>query len=286
MRELNFTGGELFLVKDIDELFQYAKNNHITKIVVNTNGSINLKVYNLSSIDLLIFSVHGIGHLHDQITNVLGSFKKVINAIHYALNQKCKVGINTVVVPQNFTKLKDIYEYFKNFNLAFHAFNMYIDRKNFLKKINEYISIFPKYIQFLETIPEERRKLCHGMQNILIKDKEFFDNPIPLALCAGGKYKLVIDYKGDIYPCRYFQSKQYYCGNIFKDDLTKVWKNGKGFKIFRNIVLENKLPAECRTCFKRKKCFGGCLIWRVYNKKLNYYEKDIRCELGNAYIRS
>jgi radical SAM protein with 4Fe4S-binding SPASM domain len=286
VREVNFTGGEPFLVKKIDKLFRYAKSKGIKKIMVNTNGSIDLRTCDLSNVDVIIFSVHGIENIHDQITGVPGSFKKVIKAIKYAINQKIKVGINTVVVPQNIALLEDIYEYFKDFNLIFHAFNMFIDRKNFLKKLKEYISLFPKYIRYLETIPEERRKLCHGMQNIIIKDKKFFDTPIPLPLCAGGKYKLVIDYQGNIYPCRYFQTKQYYCGNIFKDDLAKVWKNGKGFKIFRDIVLKEKIPPECKTCFKVKKCLGGCLIWRVYNKKTHSYEKDIRCEIGNTYIRS
>lgn len=287
VRELNFTGGEIFLFKNVDELFQYAKKtNGIKKIMINTNGFIDLTKHDLSNIDSIIFSVHGIGNIHEQITGVSGSFKAATTAINYALNQKCKVGINTVVVPQNINMLKGIYDYFKNLNLIFHAFNLFIDKENFSKRIEEYADIFPKYIQFLKTVPKERRKLCHGMQNILIKDKEFFASNIPLPHCAAGKYKLVVDYKGDIYPCRYFQTEQYRCGNIFKNDLVKIWRNGKGFKIFRKIILEDKLPSECKSCFKRGKCHGGCLIWRVYSKKLQYYEKDIRCEFGNAYIRS
>jgi len=176
--------------------------------------------------------------------------------------------------------------YFKDLDLNFHAFNLYIDCENFSKKVQEYKKIFPKYLKFLKTVPKEKRKLRHGMHNIFIKDKDFFHSTIPLPHCAAGKYKLVVDYKGDIYPCRYFQTKKYLCGNAIEDDLAEIWKNGKGFKYFRDIILKNELPLQCQSCFKKDKCRGGCLAWRIYNKELECYEKDIRCEFGNAYIRS
>jgi radical SAM protein with 4Fe4S-binding SPASM domain len=118
------------------------------------------------------------------------------------------------------------------------------------------------------------------------KKKKYYNRPIPLPSCAGGKYKIVIDFKGDVYPCRYFQTKKFFCGNIFKEKLERIWRNGKGFKFFRNIILYDILPPECRVCYKRSVCFGGCLIWRIYNKKQGCYEKDIRCKLGAAYIGS
>ena len=286
VRELNFSGGEIFLYKDIDDLFKYAKSCGIKKIVVNTNGLGDLSSHNLADIDNLIFSIHGIEKVHDQITGINGSFKIAKKSIETALSKKCLVGINTVVTVKNIKTLKEIYDRFKGLKLIFHSFNLSIDRKKFSKGDWEGEKFFTEYLNFINAIPKSRKKLRHGMQNIVISDKKFFDSAIPLPHCAAGKYKLIIDYKGDVYPCRYFQTKKYLCGNIIKGDIKKIWKNGSGFKFFREIVLKNKTPDECQNCFKKYKCLGGCLAWRIFNKKTKNYEKDIRCKPGNAFIGS
>lgn len=286
VRELNFSGGEIFLFKNASKLFKYSKKKGIKKIVANTNGFIDFSDYDLSNIDELVFSVHGIGRLHDKIVGANGSFKALEKAMSHVLRygREFKVGINTVVVPQNITALSEIYDHFKDKEFIFHAFNLSIDQENLPNKLQEYESLFRKYFKFLRTVPEKKRKLRHGMQNIFIRDKDFFHSPIPLPHCAAGKYKLVIDYRGDVYPCRYFQNEKFLCGNIFKQDLADIWRTGKGFKFFRDIVLKNELSLGCQDCFKSHKCRGGCLAWRIYNKELKYYDKDIRCEFGNAYL--
>jgi len=285
IREINFSGGEIFLFKNIDKLFHYAKSVGIKKIVVNTNGLVNLAKHDLSLIDILIFSIHDLQKNHDKITGIRGSFSLVNKAITYAINKRYRVGINTVVCRKNVANLDKIYAHFKKLPLVFHSFNLSINRDSIEDNVSEFELIFLQYLKFLEKIPERRRKLRHGMQNIFVKDKKFFKSPIPLPHCAGGKYKLVIDYQGNVYPCRYFQESKYFCGNILKSNPKTIWKKGKGFKLFRSIIVDKNLPHTCQSCFKKEKCLGGCLAWRIYTKNNKSYEKDIRCDLGNAYIR-
>jgi len=285
VREINFSGGEVFLYKNLSDLLKYFKLNGITKIIVNTNGQIDPQNDLLENIDELVFSVHGLGKNHDKVTGIVGSFEKTCGIIERVTKASSKVAINTVVTLDNYQNLEEIYRFFQRYPLLFHSFNLSIDRKNLVKKLTAYQEMIPVYLDFLKKLPTGKIKLRHGMQNIMINDKDYYrQSYVPLPHCAGGKYKLVIDYKGDIYPCRYFQTKDYYCGNIFTDDLRKVWRFGKGFKFFRDIVLKEKLPSECTTCLKKKKCVGGCLSWRIFNNSLNLYEKDIRCQFGNSYI--
>lgn len=145
-------------------------------------------------------------------------------------------------------------------------------------------SEFKKYINFINKIPKSRRKLRHGMQSIVCDNVPY--QQIPLPNCAGGKYKIVIDFKGDVYPCRYFQNNDYFCGNILTGDARDIWLNGKGFMKFRKIVTDNTLPRRCRTCIKNKKCVGGCLAWRKHETSKKTYREDLRCKLGDAYIRA
>jgi len=285
VNKINFSGGEIFLFPNISELFHYAKKQGIGTLVVNTNGIINLKKHDIDIIDELVFSIHGIKKDHDNITNFPHSFEKALESINYALSKKCHVGINTVVIPENINKLNSIYNFFKKLDINFHSFNLSIDQNKISQNPHKQKKLICSYLKFIKKLPTRRRKLRHGMQNV-IWEKKSFKSAIPLPHCAAGKYKLCIDYQGDIYPCRYFQTDQYKCGNVFKDDLEKVWKNGKGFKLFREMILKNDMPIECTTCYKKYKCRGGCLAWRIYNPKLKQYGRDIRCKFGNAHIRN
>jgi len=285
IRQLNLSGGEVFLYKDIDSLIKYAKRKKFERIVVNTNGLIKISPAISKLTDEIVFSIHGLGKDHDQITGVSGSFKNLFSNLASCLKIRKNVGINTVVSENNIGDLEAIYDHFKDYKLLYHSFNLYIDRENLESKMADYSDLFNQYFAFLKTIPQSRLKLRHGMHNVYIDDKNFYQSTIPLPNCAAGKYKMVIDYKGDIYPCRYFQEEKYLCGNVFSDELQDVWQNGKGFEFFRHFVLANKIPATCESCLKRKKCLGGCLAWRVFNDKLKIYEKDIRCQFGNAYLR-
>ena len=284
IEELNFSGGEIFLYKEVKELFNYAKRHGIKKIVVNTNGQTDITKEDLRDVDELVFSIHALGNKHNQITGRKGAFKEVLKSLNDALKMKrLKVGINTVVSQVNIDELQKIYDYFKDKRLFFHAFNIQIDQNNPTLKMN-IKKIFPEYLTFIKKIPENRRKLRHGMQNIFFK--KFPESIVPLPNCAGGKYKLIVDYKGDVYPCRYFQNKEYYCGNILKGDIQNIWKKGKGFKKFRDVVIRRQYPSKCKSCVKKDKCVGGCLAWRLCGQKTKSRQGDLRCEFGDAYSRT
>jgi MoaA/NifB/PqqE/SkfB family radical SAM enzyme len=118
--------------------------------------------------------VHGIGTLHDQITGAKNAFKRVCKAIDHALSQGCKVAINTVVIPQNVDLLEKIYDYFKKFNLTYHAFHLvnFPDKREFLEKQKKIFEIYPKYLEFLKKIPRKKRFLSFGMYDMLEKEKK------------------------------------------------------------------------------------------------------------------
>jgi len=275
IEELNLSGGEIFLFKNLDQFLSYAKKKGIKKILVNTNGSIPLNNFDLSNIDQLVFSVHDLNNKHDSIVGLPGAFLALKKNINYAQSIKKKIAINTVVSRENFKNLKEIYNFFKNKKLLFYAFNLFIDRKNIISNEKWYKNNFKKYLSFLNTIPRDKLKLRHGLQNVYYNNKSFFKAALPLPHCAAGKYKLIVDYRGDVYPCRYFQEEAYLCGNMLTGDEKNIWKKGRGFEFFRSFIRKDFYPRGCSKCFKKYKCRGGCLAFRkIIN---NQYEKDVRC---------
>ncbi|MDF1496505.1 MAG: radical SAM protein [Patescibacteria group bacterium] len=283
VRQLYFSGGEIFLYKDVELLFEFSKNIGIKFNAVNTNGVIELNKNKLSNVDELIFSIHGINEEHNQTTGLAKSFDRVEKNLQIAFDLVPKIGINTVVTERNIKNLDSIKNYFSKYPVAYHAFNLGVDQKALSTKPNSFDALISSYLAFLQTIPLQKLKLRHGMQNIFRNDACFFDAAIPLPHCAAGKYKLVVDYKADVYPCRYFQNNDFLCGNMLKTDIISIWKNGKGFKPFRSIAKNQSWPKNCSNCLKRFKCLGGCLAWRKLSNN-NEYEKDYRCTIGNAHL--
>lgn len=287
IEKINFTGGEPFLYKDFLSLVDYAKKIGIKEIIVNSNGLVDLSSKNLINIDTLVISVHGLEKMHNKIVKSNRSFTSLLNNIKIAKSQKIAVAINMVVFDDNIDSMLSLYNFLKKFNLAFYSFNLAGD-ENGVKNLSK--NLFTKYFDNLKRIYKKagtKLLLRHGMQNVMVEDKDFFIAQMPLPHCAAGKYKILVNYRGDIFPCSFFQSSDFFCGNILKDDIKDIWEYGRGFKFFRNLAL-NKiiLPIKCNSCFKKDKCLGGCLVWRKYSSKKEIYERDTRCQFGAAHVRA
>jgi radical SAM protein with 4Fe4S-binding SPASM domain len=139
----------------------------------------------------------------------------------------------------------------------------------------------------LAQIPPDKLELKHGYHSIYIDDPNHYSQPLLLPNCAAGKYKLVVDFRGHVFPCNFFRGDKWDCGNLLTDDADEVWQNGKGFAPFRQLVLAEQLPGKCQVCLKKTRCQSGCRAWsKTYQQGGFDYACDIRCELGAAFIGS
>lgn len=285
IRMINFTGGEVILYKNFIDVLLLCKELGIYTSV-NTNGTIDLQNF-YGIIDEVIFSIHGISKLHDDIIGLSGAFNMVSDNLNKSIDHFSKVGINTTVIKSNFDHVMDMINHLKKYRCHYHCINIAIpvNSSGIFVEINQ--DTMSKYFRMIDHTKQiygyEILKL--GMQNIYYSYEEFFTGEIPLPHCAAGKYKIVVDFKGDVYPCCYFQTDDFRCGNIIKENISEIWKSGKGFQIFREIIRQEKFSKTCLTCKKIKRCAGSCAAWRFYtNKKgVDSCDRDPRCKAGNAY---
>lgn len=294
---LNFSGGEVFLYKELKKILQYSKQNGF-KTVINTNGTINVEDC-LDYIDEIIFSVHGLNKTHAEITG-LNVFNRVEENINKASKKNIPLGINMTLVKKNFDEVLDVYNYF-NARYKINKFSPTIaiqsatgTKISELNKIEYNQELFEKYFSILNQIPDKQLDLKQGLHTIYYSDKERYSN-VSIAdssNCIGGKTKLVIDYQGNVYPCNFYQTPEFYCGNIVEDNVFNIWKEGKGFIKFRELALTEDVPSECRNCIKMKKCLSGCRAWtmgymkdskKIENGEIGY-EKDMRCDIVHAFV--
>ncbi|MBO5349639.1 MAG: radical SAM protein [Clostridia bacterium] len=289
IKYLHFSGGENFLYKDYKKILQYSHEKGL-KNLVNTNGYFDIENV-LDYVDNFVFSVHGYKEVHDNIVNVKGAFDKVDKNIEIAVKNDKKVSINTVLIKENINNYEKLYNYLysKYRNKIKYSPTIAIPCKTG-KKIDS-ISIeltkenMQKYLKIIQKIGDKNLIYKHGLHGLCSLDRN--DNDFFMPVCAAGKSKLIIKYNGNVYPCNFFQTDEYMCGNVFKDNLTEIWKHGKGFQIFRKYYLDEDLPKKCTQCKKKNNCYSGCKAWTksymngdIKIKK----ERDERCEIINAFI--
>jgi MoaA/NifB/PqqE/SkfB family radical SAM enzyme len=140
IEEIEFTGGEVTLRKDLPELITYAKKNLGFSVVCLITNGIRLSrrdyVQSLvaAGVDDILFSIHGHdAATHDELTKVPGSFAKILQAIAHAHEYGLRVRTNTVVCKTNFMHMTEIMQLLirkKVDNINLVMFNPVLQAKN------------------------------------------------------------------------------------------------------------------------------------------------------------
>jgi len=291
VRRLNFSGGENFLHPNFVSTIIFAKTEGF-EVIVNTNGTFDCGPIAKYS-DEIIFSVHGFKKIHESITGRQGSFEAAESHLMQVANLLTRVSVNMVLVKSNYEQMNSLFEYFdKLYNL--HKFSPTVSIRSLFgfKHADQALEITEEFLEDykrrIAAIPAQKLELKHGFQTIYFGDPALYTKPVfPLANCAGGKYKLVIDCNGDVYPCNFFRDQEFYCGNILTDDEMKIWRTGKGFERFRKLALQETIPQKCHTCLKKARCMSGCRAWSSQYQNGGFENvSDLRCQIGNAFIGS
>ncbi|NLA74079.1 MAG: radical SAM protein, partial [Deltaproteobacteria bacterium] len=133
IRELDITGGEPFLLDDIDRIFSgiaaLSKKNlkKLKSAAVTTNGFLTERVvektekilseFNKAGLDLVVVcALDGIGEVHEKIRNVKEAFNRVSSTIDKLSDLRSRysnlvIGIKTTILPVNIDELQKISKY-------------------------------------------------------------------------------------------------------------------------------------------------------------------------------
>jgi len=291
VRRLDFTGRESFMYPDFDTLVDWCKK-HGYEVRINTNGTFDVSNV-LQNVDEIVFSVHGIGRIHDEIVGKVGSFDLAEANIKRTVFAGVRASINMSLVKSNYHQMLEVFNYFEStygihkfapsipvlsrFGSAFKEVALVLNRE-----------ILEDYMDNLKKISKHKLMLKHGFHSIFINDREHYhDTGLLLPNCAAGKYKLIVESDGKVFPCNFFKGEEFFCGNILTDNEYQIWRSGKGFECFRQLVLGEKIPEECANCLKKSRCYSGCRAWSLTYEEGGFENvKDRRCDIGSAFIGS
>jgi len=248
---LTFSGGEIFLRKDLPEIIREARRLHFA-VRLLTNGTL----INDEMVDeivewhpeLIAFSVYDLDpSIHDNITKRQGSLAKTLRAILTLREKNVPVKISSVLMKSNIGGYRRLYSFAKEIGAQFQ-----IDYRITPKADG---SLVP--LQYHITEQEVKQVLSDP---VFSREYETADsdsiqgytgifNEIP---CGAGHMSCYISPYGIITPCVQVPIK---CGSLREKTFSEIWSKSSKLKAFRAIRFSDmpkcarcELFAYCRPC--------------------------------------
>lgn len=253
MRVLNLTlsGGEPMLHKEFSNFLRKCRENDFSVNVLTNLTLVNdeiideMKMNPLLSVQVSLYSMDPI--IHDEITQVKGSFNKTINAILELIKNDIPLQISCPIMKQNknsYTEVKkwaerqkihvgDDYGIIAEYNHMTENLSCRLSINEIKELINYKIKNDSNYLEQIEMAAEKK-------ENIVATDP----------VCTVCRSTICIDDKGNVYPCEGWQD--YVVGNVKEDSLNDIWDNSKKVQYLRSI--QNQDFPKCVKCPDRKYC--------------------------------
>ena len=252
---INISGGEPLLRKDLFQIMTEITAMGFDWGMVSNGSLITdsvIEKMKASGMKTITVSLDGLRETHDSLRHLPGSYDKIIEAL-----KKLKAAafldhlqVTFTANKRNVYEFEELYEILNPIGLdsirvsfmdpigrALDNTNLLLNREEilYITGLANKINSNPKNTQIIWGCP-------HFLNNLL--DRRRF-------MCFTGIYGASILFNGDIFVCPNVPHRQEFIqGNILKDSLSEVWKNG--FEYFRN----RPLPEKCEACEYKEKCKG------------------------------
>ena len=230
--QISISGGEPMIRKDFIAILKFLHESYDGRIVLLTNGTL-IDKNNVQSlmkyVNEINISVDGIDEETCEKVRGKGVFSEVINAVELLQSYGYRE-IALSMISDRFHRKKDLE----------------------FEKLNERLHTTPVIRSFT---PEGRGK---ENQDLLENDNYYAETPyiykedfIPCT-CTAGSEKILIDHRGNIYPCQYFKENKYLMGNILTSGVSDVIRN------YRISIIQEFFPHNHEYC---SECSVNTFCW-------------------------
>lgn len=260
--EVVFIGGEMFVRKDIIDIIKMARSMFF-KVVLDSNISLLdeenvnlLSELNVSEVRCTVFSLNE--QIHDSITGIRGSLKKVLDNLKLLKKYNIKTLINTPVMKKNKYDFREVHKYC-NENGFFHYAKADLVQKRNGESCEELILLGSDINEIISEVD-------------LINGNSFNMRNLEEYPCISTRISIYIDSQGEVYPCvNYRQS----IGNVFFENLDVIWSNEKRKEIAN---LKFKDLQDCIKCEYINKCVPCPGVSHMESNNIH------KCSNGSLYL--
>lgn len=264
--QIIYSGGEPFLREDVFEILSYSAKKGIPDLIVVTNSLLlnNEKISKLkkTGIKKIAVSLDGLKESHDKIRGK-GTFERTLKIIKKLIKEGFEVKVTITLNKLNKDDIPKLSVLLKKIGVKkINVGNLmpcgrgkelwaqsldFKDKKELFKKTKEVNKKYGKnFINFESSFLSEP-KLSQSEKKI-----------VSFLGCRGGRTYCAILANGDVVACKMLP--HIVAGNIYKKDFSKIWRENKNWKIWR----DDKLSKKCNLCKYNKACRGGCKAISFY----------------------
>ena len=251
-----FIGGEPTLYSKLPELIDYAYDKGFKQIVIFTNLSYlseKLLASIIRSKCTVKFSIYGSNEAaHEKVTQIKGSFKRLVNNLNTLIKNKVKVVAATIIMKENEYDRDNIYSFLKKFGIESNKFDE-------IRKV--YGGCQEKHFV------QRPRKMWTSPY--FVANKNYFDRSININTCWYGKFTIASN--GDVYPCEF--ERMYIYGNVIKQSIREILNSPKLKKCWGMSFKYIDFCNDCEYRFACKDCRP-----LVYAERGVWKDKNYRCK--------
>lgn len=256
--EVIFTGGEIFLRKDIIDIISEARRLGFN-ITLFSNLSLlddffirEIKRLGVSHLSGSIYSIDET--VNDRITGVQGSLAALMANIEKLNNLGIRTELKLMVMKENYKDYAKTITYLKNNNIQFKT------DANVFDSLKTGRGILSHRLNFEE--------LCDVLPDI---DKnngvDYVEKSADDYVCSSMQTSFWIDHKGNLCPCN---SMRVSMGNVVEEELESIWEK-ECYKKLRYAKWKD--CNQCRDCPQKKYCVRCSGMANINSG--NPYEKDL-----------
>jgi AdoMet-dependent heme synthase len=245
---LTFSGGEIFLRKDLFEILEYARSLTFC-IKLKTNAVLiheaqaeRLLELGVESIQVSIYSHRP--EAHDAITKVPGSLRSSIKAIRFLRSRGLKVIMANVLMTQNMDDYHGTHALADELDARFTldpTVTPMMDGDRSILDLNVGESALQRVFRD-ESLVGNAEEFCAPPRLV---DESNLDS-LP---CSAGHTACYVSPYGEFYPCVQFPLS---CGNVRQQSFIDIWRNSEQLKEVRSIRLRDL--SSCSQCAHGGSC--------------------------------
>lgn len=263
INKLYLTGGEPLVRKDIKIILNYIADNFKGEVDLLTNGTfIDMDMAKLlrKCVAGVSISVDGYDEKSSEFVRGKGTFKKILSATENLKEGgfgKENIILTMTGIKQNVDHRDEFYEFCKKLDVTgavrkFSAFG---------RGYENYDEIGVKdHLYFKDKSKNEIEEIKEGM------DCKIF--------CNAGINKIMINEKGDIYPCLVLEYEDFKFGNALNINLKEEIKSERYSEFIEKMI--KKTPVDnkehCKNCNVKYFCMDKCA-----GVNYTYYDNDKIC---------
>ena len=277
----NFTGGELFLRKDLFEIIGYVRE-HGFSVSLMSNGILidNVMAQRIKDVgvDDVQISLDGLEATHDSLRGS-GSYQRTLQGIGNLVSRGVEANINLTVSRINAGQISQLVRLAEKMGVSAIAFSRLVPtgRGKGLsgealtsQEVADFYSELRKHIDNHKVVVTSRDPLAA----IADMDGDILQSEMPVAGCAAGIFGVTITADGTVMPCRRMDLP---VGNIKEVSFRELWA---GSSVLWSLRRRQDYHGGCESCRYWTLCRGCRAIALAYARASgneDYLGPDPQC---------